>query len=227
MLRPDVVFFGEQAPMYAKLFKEMDDCEFLVIIGTSGNLINTDMFLNPKIKHSILNNLEESDAINDNLYSKVLYKKASEAVDEIVEDVEKFCIEIEKKLMNKFKIFTFQSDSSKGVIKVVKKALKDNDSLLELKLSKIDIDTYELRTITDATTLKKSSKLTNDEQKYIDLLKANDEKAELLSYKYKDNKRVTLTAIRECNVGFSFVFEKLRKDREVVISAIRKNSEDF
>jgi len=134
---------------------------------------------------------------------------------------------MKKKLMNKFKIFTFQSDSSKGIIKVVKKALKDNDSLLELKLSKIDMDMYELRTITDATTLKKSSKLTSDEQKYIDLLKANDEKAELLSYKYKDNKRVILTAIRECNVGFSFVFEKLRKDREVVISAIRKNSEDF
>jgi len=73
-----------------KLFKEIDDCEFLVIIGTSGNVINTDMFLNPKIKYSILNNLEESDAINDNLYSKVLYKKASEAIDEIVEDVEKF-----------------------------------------------------------------------------------------------------------------------------------------
>jgi len=95
MLRPDVVFFGEQAPMYAKLFKEIDDCEFLVIIGTSGNVINTDMFLNPKIKHSILNNLEESDAINDKLYSKVLYKKASEAIDEIVEDIEKFFINFE------------------------------------------------------------------------------------------------------------------------------------
>ena len=93
MLRPNVVFFGEQAPMYEKLFKEIDACEFLVIIGTSGTVINTDMFLNPKIKHSILNDLESSDAINDKLYSKVLYKKASEAIDEIIEDVEKFCID--------------------------------------------------------------------------------------------------------------------------------------
>ena len=90
MLRPDVVFFGESAPMYAKMFKQIDDCEFLVIIGTSGNVINTDMFLNPKIKHSILNNLDKSDAINGKLYSKILYKKASEAIDEIVNDIEEF-----------------------------------------------------------------------------------------------------------------------------------------
>ena len=92
MLRPDVVFFGEAAPLYAKAMKELDDCEFLVIIGTSGNVINTDMFLNPKIKHSILNNLEKSDAIDATLYSKVLYKKATEAIDEIVEDIKVFLV---------------------------------------------------------------------------------------------------------------------------------------
>ena len=80
MLRPDIVFFGEAAPMYAKL----DDCEFLVIIGTSGNAINSN------IKYSILNNLEPSDAIDDTLYSKVLYKKASQAIDEIIKDIKMF-----------------------------------------------------------------------------------------------------------------------------------------
>ena len=89
-LRPDIVFFYEPAPMYGKLTKEIDDCEFLVIIGTSGNVINTDWFLNPKIEYSILNNLEPSDAINDKLYSKVLYKKATLAIDEIVQDIENF-----------------------------------------------------------------------------------------------------------------------------------------
>ena len=92
MLRPDVVFFGEAAPMYASLMKELNDCEFLVVIGTSGNVINTDMFLNPNIKYSILNNLEVSDAINDTLYSKVLYKKASQAIDEIVENIKQFLV---------------------------------------------------------------------------------------------------------------------------------------
>lgn len=89
-LRPDIVFFGEVAPMYKKLYKSFDDCEFFVVIGTSGNVINTDMFLHKKIKHSILNNLFPSDAIDDTLYSKVLYKKSTEAIDEIVKDVEKF-----------------------------------------------------------------------------------------------------------------------------------------
>jgi len=89
-LRPNVVFFGEPAPKYADMYKELQDCEMLVVVGTSGNVINTDMFLNSQIKYSILNNLEPSPAIDDRLYSKVLYKKASEAVDEIVGDVEAF-----------------------------------------------------------------------------------------------------------------------------------------
>jgi len=94
-LRPDIVFFGEAAPKYEDMFLEMDNCEMLVVIGTSGNVVNTDMFLTSRwskstIKYSILNNLEPSSAINDKLYSKVLYKKASLAIDEIVEDIEKF-----------------------------------------------------------------------------------------------------------------------------------------
>ena len=94
-LRPDIVFFGEAAPKYEDMYKELFNCEFLVIIGTSGNVINPDMLLNSAwrskdIKYSILNNLEPSSAINDKLYSKVLYKKASLAIDEIVQDIEKF-----------------------------------------------------------------------------------------------------------------------------------------
>jgi NAD-dependent deacetylase len=42
------------------------------------------------IKHSILNNLEPSDAINDTLYSKVIYNKATIAIDEIADDIERF-----------------------------------------------------------------------------------------------------------------------------------------
>lgn len=89
-LRPNIVFFGEAAPKYQYLYTELDDCEMFVVIGTSGNVINTDMFLGGGIKYSILNNLEPSDAINDTLYTKVLYKKATEAIDEIAVDVEEF-----------------------------------------------------------------------------------------------------------------------------------------
>ncbi len=89
LLRPDIVFFGEAAPMYEHLYEAMEECQFLVIIGSSGNVVAMDHFA-LHVKYSILNNLERSDAINERVYTKVLYKKATEAVDEIVEDVERF-----------------------------------------------------------------------------------------------------------------------------------------
>ena len=88
LLRPNIVFFGEMAPKYQDMYKEFDDCEVFVVIGTSGAVIHTDMFLNPQIKLSILNNLQESSFINDSVYSKVLYKKATLAIDEIAWDIE-------------------------------------------------------------------------------------------------------------------------------------------
>jgi NAD-dependent deacetylase len=89
-MRPNIVFFNEVAPKYQELYKELEDCEMFVVIGTSGNVINTDMLVSSGIKYSILNNLEPSDAIDDKLYSKVLYKKVTQAIDEIVCDVEEF-----------------------------------------------------------------------------------------------------------------------------------------
>ena len=92
LLRPNIVFFGEQALKYKDMYKEFKSCEVLVIIGTSGAVINTDMFLNSQIKLSILNNLEPSSYINDSLYSKVLYKKATLAIDEIADDIENYLL---------------------------------------------------------------------------------------------------------------------------------------
>jgi NAD-dependent deacetylase len=37
-----------------------------------------------------LNNLEPSPALNDKRYTKVFYKKATEAIDEIVADIEAY-----------------------------------------------------------------------------------------------------------------------------------------
>lgn len=89
LLRPDIVFFGEAAPMYEHLYDAMQDCAFLAIVGSSGNVVAMDHFAR-HVKVSILNNLEPSSAINEKVYTKVLYKKATEAIDEIVEDVERF-----------------------------------------------------------------------------------------------------------------------------------------
>jgi len=87
--RPDIVFFGEAAPMYEHLYEAMEDCQFLAIIGSSGNVVAMDHFA-LHVKVAILNNLEPSDAINEKVYTKVLHQKATEAVEEIVADVEKF-----------------------------------------------------------------------------------------------------------------------------------------
>ena len=90
LLRPNIVFFGENAPKYENMYKEFDDCKVFVVIGTSGAVIYTDMFLYPQIKLSILNNLQESPFINDSVYSKVLYEKATLAIDEIASDIEEY-----------------------------------------------------------------------------------------------------------------------------------------
>ncbi len=89
-LRPDIVFFGESAPKYTELYNSFSNCEFFVVIGTSGNVINPDFFINYKMEETILNILEPSSVINDKLYSKVLYLSATKAIDEIADDIEKY-----------------------------------------------------------------------------------------------------------------------------------------
>ena len=89
-LRPNIVFFAEEAPKYVNMYNAFYDCEVLVVIGTSGAVINIDRLLTSKIKMSILNNLEPSIFLNDTFYSKVLYKKASLAIDEIAKDIEEY-----------------------------------------------------------------------------------------------------------------------------------------
>ncbi len=89
-LRPNVVFFGERAPYYEDMFKEIDDCEYLVVIGTSGAVLCVDLMIGKEMKHTVLNNLEPSSSLNHKKFKKVLFKPATQAIDEIVQDIEKF-----------------------------------------------------------------------------------------------------------------------------------------
>lgn len=86
-IRPYIVMFGEAAPMYTKLDEELQDCVLLVVIGTSGVVIgvNTMAYF---AERSILNNLEPSEAINDAYFDKVIYDKATNAIDEIAYEIE-------------------------------------------------------------------------------------------------------------------------------------------
>lgn len=88
-LRPNIVFFGEMAPMYEELNRHIQDCSLLVVIGTSGNVIGVNTMAH-FAQRSILNNYEPSSAINEAYFSKVLYKKATEAIDEIAQEIEEF-----------------------------------------------------------------------------------------------------------------------------------------
>lgn len=89
-MRPNVVFFGEPAPNYEKMYKLLnEDCGLLVVIGTSGYVIDVNM-LSQYADYSILNNLEPSDAIWDDCFNKVYYEDANTAFEKIEDDIEQF-----------------------------------------------------------------------------------------------------------------------------------------
>ncbi len=86
-VRPYIVMFGESAPHYATLDKEIQDCSLLVVIGTSGMVVGVNT-LAYFVDRSILNNLEPSEAINDAFFDKVIYDKATKAIHEIAFEIE-------------------------------------------------------------------------------------------------------------------------------------------
>ncbi len=88
-MRPNIVFFGEVAPMYAELYKSLEGCDLLVVIGTSGNVIDVN-FLSSFSKYSILNNLEKSSVIYEENFDKIYYEDANTAYEKIEEDIEYF-----------------------------------------------------------------------------------------------------------------------------------------
>ena len=88
VIRHNVVMFGENAPAYEHLRKLYNEAEMVVVIGTSGNVIDT-AYIAQIIDNSILNNLDVD--VNHDQYFKVkLHKPATEAVDEIFELIEAF-----------------------------------------------------------------------------------------------------------------------------------------
>jgi NAD-dependent deacetylase len=92
-VRPNIVLFGGAAPLYSYMnrgFEYLKNPEsILIVLGTSGNVIDVDYIMKKyynRNKISILNNLDKSDAINDKNFTHVLYKKGTEAIEEI-EDI--------------------------------------------------------------------------------------------------------------------------------------------
>ncbi len=87
-IRHNVVMFGEAAPMYAQLHRALNECDMLVVIGTSGYVINVATFAQ-WFEYSILNNLDPDDMLDP--FFKTLYiEKATSAAPKIEADVEAF-----------------------------------------------------------------------------------------------------------------------------------------
>lgn len=92
-LKPNIVFFGENAPEYHwlnKALRDITDFDILVVMGTLGNVVPIDykirnMFNNPI---TILNNLEKSVHISKNLFDHVFYEKGTEAIPKIEKIIE-------------------------------------------------------------------------------------------------------------------------------------------
>lgn len=85
-LRPNTVFFGEPAPLYEKLYEKLQSCGLLVVIGTSGNVIDVN-YLSQYADVAILNNLEKSDAIYEECFEKIYYEDAVTASKKIEHDI--------------------------------------------------------------------------------------------------------------------------------------------
>lgn len=84
-IKPDIVFFYENAPKYYDLynvFANLTNQDLIVIIGTSGKVIHVNGLVTKKTTN-ILNNLCKQESINEQLFDFIFYEKATIAADKI------------------------------------------------------------------------------------------------------------------------------------------------
>jgi NAD-dependent deacetylase len=80
-VKPNVVFFNENAPEYTKMWLtlgKLSDEDVLVVIGTSGQVINIAEIAEACPATTVLSNLESAVSIRDESFSHVLHGRASE-----------------------------------------------------------------------------------------------------------------------------------------------------
>lgn len=88
-MRPNIVFFGEAAPRYNEMYKSLEKCGLLIIIGTSGNVLDVNL-LSQYADFAILNNLTPSDVIIEEVFDQIYYENATTAIDKIEKDIRNF-----------------------------------------------------------------------------------------------------------------------------------------
>jgi len=90
VIRHNVVMFGESAPAYIHLNRLYNEADMIVVIGTSGQVIDT-AYMAQLVDYSILNNLDV-DVNHDQYFTKLFYKPATKAIDEICHLIEEFLV---------------------------------------------------------------------------------------------------------------------------------------
>lgn len=88
LVKPDVVFFGEAAPMYAHLYETLDSLskeDILLVVGTRGNVLPIDAIAHSVPCIKILNNLVPSEEINERRFDHVFFEPATQAFPKIDE----------------------------------------------------------------------------------------------------------------------------------------------
>lgn len=87
-LKPNIVFFYEQAPKYAQMyeiFSKVRDNDIIVVSGTSGEVVNICAMINRGYK--ILNNLQSARGINENLFDSVYLEPSTSAFPKIYDEI--------------------------------------------------------------------------------------------------------------------------------------------
>jgi len=91
-VKPNIVFFGEQALNYhfmKRFLNNVQDDDIIIYIGSSGLVINLDsqikFFKGNYHITTILNNLEKTKYINENLYDNFFYENGLTAIEKINE----------------------------------------------------------------------------------------------------------------------------------------------
>jgi NAD-dependent deacetylase len=86
--KPNIVFFGDEALNYHFMkqhFRSAYEEDIIVVMGTMGNVVAIDRYMDFTYGTKILNNLEKSDYINGKKYDHVFYEKGTTAIDKIKE----------------------------------------------------------------------------------------------------------------------------------------------
>ncbi len=87
-VRHNVVMFGEMAPRYEDMIYHLNETELLIVIGTSGHVIDTAYYAQV-VGNSVLNNIDV-DEYHDAAFTKCIYEPATQAAAQIEEIIEDF-----------------------------------------------------------------------------------------------------------------------------------------